>query len=148
MGQDLTEGSRGHTLLGGMLALKPNKDGGRISTTLVTAPKIFCAAQNFRSGRRAPPETSAVAGRTRRCFNGGQLLFNGGERFRAERSSKVRPVWPGLKMKEQNRGKLKIEVIFVPGANPEFAHAPCVSLRRCQTRVDRCAAILAVWQHE
>ncbi|KAI8481634.1 hypothetical protein Bbelb_406350 [Branchiostoma belcheri] len=36
---------------------------------------IFCAAQNFRSGRRAPPETSAVAGRTRRCFNGGQLLL-------------------------------------------------------------------------
>ncbi|KAI8503826.1 hypothetical protein Bbelb_187970 [Branchiostoma belcheri] len=36
-------------------------------------------AQNFRSGRRAPPETSAVAGRTRRCFNGGQLLFNGDE---------------------------------------------------------------------
>ncbi|KAI8517921.1 hypothetical protein Bbelb_039380 [Branchiostoma belcheri] len=51
--------------------------------TLATAPAKFVQPQNFRSGRRAPPETSAVAGRTRRCFNGGQLLFSGGERFRA-----------------------------------------------------------------
>ncbi|KAI8504188.1 hypothetical protein Bbelb_182560 [Branchiostoma belcheri] len=54
-----------------------------VRKTLATAPAKFVQPQNFRSGRRAPPETSAVAGRTRRCFNGGQLLFSGGERFRA-----------------------------------------------------------------
>jgi hypothetical protein len=44
---------------------------------------IFCEAQNFQSGRRAPRETSAVAERIRRCFNGDQLLLNGDERLPA-----------------------------------------------------------------
>ena len=44
---------------------------------------IFYVAQNFRSGRRAPRETSAVVEPIRRCFNRGQLLLNGSEWLRA-----------------------------------------------------------------